>query len=125
MKSWPAPEPGKGWKVSEQHTSGKLRVNEDSGQIGDVWSVDHDKPFCQIQATGPHREDIYQVERKANAKEVVRRWNSYTAMLEALEEFPREHDYPSSEEYRGACYKWWEIFASPALAQARGEESGL
>lgn len=41
-------------------------------------------------------------------------------LLEALVEFPREHDYPSSEEYRGACYKWWEVYARPAIARAAG-----
>lgn len=51
--------------------------------------------------------------------------NSYTAMLEALGKFPDECDYPNSEVFRGECNRWWETYARPALAQARGEESGL
>lgn len=105
-----------------EHTKGSL-IAIDKGH-GFTIAVQGSTPRKEIAWMG-NSSSLEPGENHANATELVHRWNSYPAMLEALEEFPREHDYPSSEEYRGACYKWWEIYASPALAQARGEESGL
>lgn len=114
-----------------EHTTGTLWVNEDSGRIGDVWSVDHDKPFCQIQATGPYREDVHHVERKANAREVVHRWNSYPAMMEALEE-ALDHikkGYGTDDVVADLSTKTTSVevieMINSALAQARREEKGV
>jgi hypothetical protein len=41
------------------------------------------------------------------------------ALMEALEGFPSDSDYPNAEEFRSACSKWWKGNAITALSAAR------
>ena len=62
--------------MTAQHTAGKLQTGKTRGFSWQGVTDEHGLIVCQVVGDP--------VEREANALELVRRWNAFLAMLEAL-----------------------------------------